>query len=293
MAETTFMFGVGATKAGTSWLYQYMQQHPDCHMPGFKELHYFDAIDNGKLKRERVRIVTMRKELVAKRKVAGAAQAVRLAMRIKECDQWLALLRQDVEDVAGYSEFMTARAGMARLVGDITPSYALLSEERLARMAQLAPRVRFVYLLRDPIDRLWSNVRMMATRTKSEPEAAQAEALRIFDRFVAGQDVGLTGRSDYAGALGRMNRALRPEDVFVAFYEELFSDTVVSRLCAFLGIAFRPGAYDKVEHGGVPMRLDDGRRSVARRLLAPQYEQVQELLGELPARWQTNRMEPK
>ena len=33
---------VGAQKAGTSWLYQQLEPHPDFWMPPVKELHYFD-----------------------------------------------------------------------------------------------------------------------------------------------------------------------------------------------------------------------------------------------------------
>lgn len=34
--------GIGAQKAGTSWLYENLQQHPEVYLPKPKELHYFD-----------------------------------------------------------------------------------------------------------------------------------------------------------------------------------------------------------------------------------------------------------
>ena len=36
--EPTVLFCVGAAKAGTSWFHSYLENHPDCHMRGIKEL---------------------------------------------------------------------------------------------------------------------------------------------------------------------------------------------------------------------------------------------------------------
>ena len=52
MSEATLMFGVGATKAGTSWLYRYLADHPECHLRSIKELHFFDALDTGKVEQQ-------------------------------------------------------------------------------------------------------------------------------------------------------------------------------------------------------------------------------------------------
>src|SRR5687768_12439013 len=36
------VIGIGMQKAGTGWLYDQLQLHPECWMPPVKELHYFD-----------------------------------------------------------------------------------------------------------------------------------------------------------------------------------------------------------------------------------------------------------
>ena len=41
MSGPTFL-GIGAQKAGTTWLYRGLQQHPDIWLPPVKELHVFD-----------------------------------------------------------------------------------------------------------------------------------------------------------------------------------------------------------------------------------------------------------
>ena len=43
--DKTVLFGIGAQKAGTSWLHSVLSSHPECHLP-VKEVHYFDtAVD--------------------------------------------------------------------------------------------------------------------------------------------------------------------------------------------------------------------------------------------------------
>jgi len=39
----TPFFGIGAMRAGTSWLSELLGTHPDCGMPPYKELHFFDV----------------------------------------------------------------------------------------------------------------------------------------------------------------------------------------------------------------------------------------------------------
>lgn len=38
------LLGIGAPKAGTTWLYDYLSTHPEVHVPRTKELHYFNVL---------------------------------------------------------------------------------------------------------------------------------------------------------------------------------------------------------------------------------------------------------
>lgn len=288
MSEAVVMFGLGANKAGSSWLYRYLSAHPDCHLPGLKELHYFDARAFGRQAAERKRIRELRRRLMATLRGARPERALRLAERIDELDDWLGVIEAEAGDLAAYRGFLRRRAGDARLVGDITPAYALLPEVELARMAGVAAKVRFVYFLRDPVDRLWSNIRMNAARLATGGADVAAAALELFDRWADGGEEPVWRRSDYAGTLGRMSAVLNPADVFCGFYETLFSPAAIERLCGFLGISPAPADFDVRVHAGVPVPLDDARQARARALLTPQYDHVRRVMGDLPARWTEN-----
>lgn len=288
MGDQTVMFCVGANKAGTSWLHRYLSRHPDCRLPHLKELHYFDALAFGRIEAEKRRVRKLRDDLAAKAAGADAWTARRLAERMAELDDWLAVLGRDGVDLAAYRAFLTERAGTARLIGDITPAYALLPEDMLARMDAIAPRVRFLYLLRDPVDRAWSNIRMNARRAADSLANVGQTALAMFDAWCEGREDAVWKRSDYAGALTRLRAAVRPEGLMVAYYETLFSHEALDRICAFLGIGPAPAPLAERVHTGVPVTLDAGRRARAQALLAPQYDFVRSTVGDLPARWREN-----
>jgi hypothetical protein len=54
------------------------------------------------------------------------------------------------------------------VTGDITPAYHALDSNRISELASALPHCRFVFFLRDPIARLWSQV-TMRIRTRKTP----------------------------------------------------------------------------------------------------------------------------
>lgn len=283
----TILFGLGATKAGTSWLHEYLDSHPQVRMPVTKELHFFDARHFGRVPAERARLEALRAQIVARLDKASGAGHARLAGRIAEIDRYVALLDSDAGDGA-FRDFLTEGARGARLVGDITPAYALLPEPVLARMQAMAARVRFVYILRDPVDRLWSNIRMAAWRKGGAAGQVARRAHAIFDRWLAGGHAEISVRSDYRGALERMARAIAPANLRILFYERLFTPEAVEGLCRFLGLAPHPADFAMRVHATVPVPLDSARAARARAALGPQYDHVARTMGDLPARWREN-----
>ncbi len=291
ISEPTLLFCLGANKAGTSWLYRYLAAHPECRMPLIKELHYFDARHFGKVVAERRRIVALRDNAARELGSASGARAVALRAEVAELDEWLSVINAgDVDDQA-YRGFLMTRAGQAKLAGDMTPAYALLPEAVLGRMQSLANSVRFLYILRDPVDRLWSNLRMNAARVSRDAGLVATEALRMFDAWASGGEKPVRKRSDYAGTLARLTQAIRPANLSVIFYERLFNPASMDRLCAFLGISPHPADFAKPVHAGIAAVLDAGRQAQARVLLAPQYDYVHRTIGDLPPRWRENMSE--
>ncbi|MFC0279719.1 sulfotransferase family protein [Falsigemmobacter intermedius] len=275
----TYLFGVGATKAGTSWLYRYLSGHPDCHMRAVKELHYFNAA-GPQQRAQRITIETARLERL-KAELAGESRAWRLASlaaSIADVEDWLRVLRGE----QSYQDYLERGAEGAKLVGDITPAYASLSVARLSEMASAAPDCRFVYLLREPVSRLWSHVRMVAKRAGGDL-ATQASV--AFERALSGEKSDVAARSDYRGAITRLRAAVAPSKLLILFQEELFSAPGLARLCAFLGIRVQAADTTARVHEGQPLAMTAEQRLRARAFLQSQYDFVASAFGTLPASW--------
>lgn len=291
--QPTLMFCVGATKAGTSWLYDYVQGHPQCHLRSIKELHYFDTVDLG-VEFQIKNLTAMRRSIAAKLRKAEAEgdllKVTNLHRRTRDASELLEILAQGGEGEEAYLAYLFKDAGDARLVGDLTPAYALLSEDRLARMAKMAPDAKFVFIMRDPLDRLWSHVRMNAWRGARPGVDAETKAGRILNRILKkGEETGITDRGDYAVIVPKLRRAIPAGQLHIAFFEQLTTQDGVNALCDFLGIDAIAAETEKQVFKGVPMKMSSEQRQAALAYLAPQYAFAANEFGSLPQRWQDNQ----
>lgn len=285
--EPTLLFCVGATKAGTTWLFDYLAGHRDCHLRSIKELHYFDCVETGRFGQQLKLQRAAAERLAARGAPEGSARAARLARKRRDVADWIGVLSARREDRGAYLGYLQGGIGARRLVADITPAYALLPETRLRAMAGLSPGARFVYLLRDPVARLWSHVRMLARR-ESDATGFEAAAGRIMDSVLDGAPSGAAERGDYAGSLTRLRAAVEPSRLLVMFQEEMTSLPGLARLCGFLGIAPEPGDFGKRVHEGAPLALPEAQRARAAAFLRPQYDYVSRLFPDLPESWTQN-----
>jgi hypothetical protein len=136
-----------------------------------------------------------------------------------------------------YRVLMTPPEGRAhRLSLDFTPDYALMSASEIAECRRLSPSARVIYILRDPLARALSALRMHSmwehdttdpARLRLEPDAAlraRAEAARLWDHC------------DYAANAARW-QAEYP-DMTVLNAEDLAADPVAGaeRLLAAMGL---------------------------------------------------------
>ncbi|MEM8536436.1 MAG: sulfotransferase [Pseudomonadota bacterium] len=292
MQAQTILYGVGATKAGTSSLYRYLHDHPECTMPAVKEAHYWDTFDPGPLAKQTVAFRQRLRALRQQKSVAISDGAVwkagNLDRRINEMKAVLAVLEGDRTDDVAYAKWLTGRAPTG-LVGDITPAYATLPDAVLTRMAALSAQAKFVLLMRDPLDRLWSHIRMQAHRQRQPHEVYEKKANNILYRMLnRGQEQHILKRGDYPAMIRKLRRVIDEDQLLILFTEDMFAAAGLDRLTKFLGIANVPPADIKPAHVGQDVQMFDKLRPRALGLLAGQYEWVARNVGPLPQRWRDN-----
>ncbi len=178
--------GIGAQKAGTSWLHANLAQHPRLRFPAGKEVHFWN--------------------------------------------------RFHARGVSWYRErFKEDGSGVLR--GDITPAYALLEREIVAEVAREFPRLRLIFLVRDPIERAWSGARMALQRAELEPDEVTDDWYLAHFR-----SRGSCARGDYAETLGRWLAHFPRTALLTLRFEDLQTrpEEVARAACAHLGLDVEP-----------------------------------------------------
>lgn len=228
-----FLLGVGAQKAGTTWLHDYLAQAPEADFGFFKEYHVFDTLTLPACAN------------FAERITKGATQELG-----KPPEQWgagvhirRAAFVADPELYFDYFARLLNRDGI-RLTGDITPSYSGLSEETLCQIrdgfARRGITVRPVFLMRDPVQRIQSMVRMNFRDREVSPTYEQE--CRMIRRKL--QADGALMRTDYGHTVTALDKVFGAE-AFYEFYEQLFTESAIRRLCTHLDIGYRPPNFDE------------------------------------------------
>ncbi len=292
MAAPTLLYCVGATKAGTTWLYRYLHDHPECAMPAVKEAHYWDTFDSERCEKQlaafRVRLREMRAAKAQADAEGRGWQVENLDRRINEMKALIATLEGDRTDDSAYVAWLTEGRD-AQVVGDITPNYATLSDDALARMRDLSPNTKFLYLIRDPLDRLWSHIRMQARRQRQDHEVYEKKSNNILYRILnRGHEQHILERGDYPKIIRKLRRVIPEGRLLIQFAEDLFTAEGLARLCAFLGIKQVEPIVARPANEGPEVVMLDKLRPRALGLLNEHYEWVARNVGPLPQRWQDN-----
>jgi hypothetical protein len=286
----TLFFCIGAQKAGTSWLDRYLRDHPEICLPVQKELHYWTTVRQPGASHWWPR-VTFELEKMERR--GFVERLFRGPERRRRDRSWRladAMYRDTAPGHWAYADTLFQVWRGQPVVGEITPDYAYLRAEVFAEMAALHPDVRFVYILRDPIDRLVSALKMSmrrAVRTDAPRIAARSFEDRLESAASDPEERNLE-LSRYDRTIRRLESVVAPERIGYFFYETIFAQPEVDRLADFLGVARRPGNFDKRVHAA---RGDEGALTPVMEarlaaVLAPTYAFVRARFGDrVPPQW--------
>jgi hypothetical protein len=265
---------IGAQKAGTTWLADYMRAHPQVHSPPVKEVHYFDArfAPQWCAKYEAEMLAEFQREVAALSPATcgdPARQAKLSAM----------LLRfRMIADPREYLRFMRWGAAGRPVLFEATPDYSMLPEEGFRAMRAMHPDVRLIFLLRNPADRFLSSMRFNRTHI---PEFDIEGA---FSRLLAREDFRLL--ADYGRTIRAALSVFDKERLHVEFYETLFNPAAVARFCAFAGIDPAPADFAARSNPSAPNDDIARRRNEARDANAHVYRDIAALFPDgLPESW--------
>ena len=215
MAGPDFV-GIGAQRTGTTWLFSILERHPRLWLPPLKELHYFDDLEGKNRKRYY--------DFLRTRLISG----LWVRRPLSWWDARYFLKRRNDDWYAG----LFARANHRGLIaGEITPSYATLPIEIFEQMLRMNPKLKIIFIMRDPIMRSWSSV----IKSRRKRKLLDFPTAEVAIKHAQGE--GVSRKSCYSQTVKRIDTVFPQDQIFYGFYEDLAKDPrrfVVSVL-EFLG----------------------------------------------------------
>lgn len=283
--------GIGAQKAGTTWLHRNLVGHPDVWLPPVKELHYFDQLyvstpehqthaPSPSGHRRRPRADDRRRE----RAEQALAQLDRPATDDRSVASRAAeLIATGIVSDDWYGSIF-ALAPSSAICGEVTPSYALLPEDGIAHVVALNPDVKILFLVRDPIDRAVAHLQMFHQRRDPHDEG-QLELLRILE-----VDSRFLSRSRYSETLRRYRRHVDEQAIWIGDFDRLAGapEELLHSVCAFLGVEFDARFFPEMNQRfnvGVARDLGDAVYKRLKDALEPEYDALAQIVPEAASRW--------
>ena len=230
---------IGAEKAGTTWLYDNIRHHPDIWLPPppFKELHYFDdRVPHNDL----LHIGRFNHGSLLRR------YSPLLRSPTGETFRWLRKFNHHHSDsMLWYRSLFTKHD---KMTGDITPLYSTLDKRGVEYARKVVgDQCRIFLILRDPVSRVWSSIKMLYRYKKLD--IRQEDASSIVSEI---QRPYIALKSDYSRMIETWRNCFMPDRFAIYFYDDLVADNAafLDNVCQFIGIRVS---------GWTPPRLD--RRS--------------------------------
>jgi len=247
--KKTFLLGLGAQKSGTTWVYRYLKEHPECKMGSIKEQAVFPAYfkTGDTQKRTLVKIDKLQEELkkLHWRVSQGKQNPTGDRNLLARMDNLAA--EQDLGYYIAYAKRIARQAPNARLVGDITPSYSSLTAEHLSEIKEVLEEagydVKVVFLMRDPVERCYSALRMGHRRDKASGKTDGPGPHANFAHNAVQEWCQV--RTCYERIVPEIEKVFAPENVFLNLYETFFSAGKIQDLCDFLNISYIDADLDK------------------------------------------------
>jgi hypothetical protein len=211
---------IGAEKAGTTSLFEYLRRHPEIHMPAEKELSFFSLERNFNRGWDWYIETALRNS--ASSAVCGEA-SVGYMMGTP--------FRQLTENEHIEPDLSNVMSPLERVIPE--------------RIKNFLPDIKLLCVLRDPIDRAYSHYRMARLNNVESRSFDEAVELLLSptsledSRTLRTQTNGYIANGEYARILAGYFGVFRPDQIMVVFSDDLANEAAatVARVFDFVGVS--------------------------------------------------------
>lgn len=262
--------GIGAQKAGTTWLGQMLSQHPQVWLPPFKEAQFFNH-----------RFVPEHRQWLPwhfkrARQNLEKRHAARGEPLPPALDTWLDQITQGEMFTNRWYRQIFSPAPKGTMPCDITPEYSTLPDEGVEFVTDFLPKARFIYIIRHPVDRAISQLKMNLTRKRRKPRSIDAWLAEIDDPV-------LYERGDYATYVPRWTSRLPEDRLLILPFGQIAREPEgfmrrVEEFCGLTPHEYR-GLKAKVFAANDELSVPAEARAKIRERLEPQFAFIEATFG--------------
>lgn len=169
--------------------------------------------------------------------------------------------------------------------GDKSPNYYMLPKERIHFMKQVMPDVRLIFMLRNPVDRAWSQAIMNLVTLSQRPytEVTPENFYKHFDRTYE--------KGCYTTTLDNWQTIFAQEQILVLFFEELLEmpQELLQKVAGFINVDTRVDwssfPFNKKVNKGPSLPLPEAYRSYLYEMYTDEIAALAERFGAPVRRW--------
>lgn len=257
-----FILGIGAQKAGTSWLHVQLNQLDMVDMGAMKEYHVWD-------------IRFLQESFVNLR---------------PHNDVYSETLRQMMRTEDGVYEnyFLELIDNKIRITGDFTPSYAMLDSEHFQiikdKLEAIGFNVKVVFFQRDPVSRIWSALGMAQRRREnSRNPMSDAKRLELFDSYYLRPEV--IAKTRYDKTIRAIEKVFDKDNIYYGFYEDMFEMKSLERISTFLDLDLRQSNVTRKINASKKIELSAEQYQTCRAYYRQVYEFCEDAFPETKELW--------
>jgi hypothetical protein len=250
-----FILGVGAQKSGTTWLHNILSTQSYSNFGHLKEYHIWNKLlgpkDQGGNKPHLVKAEYKKNNFVR--------------------DLRQVLSSEDSNYTAYFRLLLNEKVF---LTGDFSPPYALLNTTDFSYLKLLIEQsgfeLKIIFVMRDPVFRLWSAVKMDIYQQKGNLETITDEMKHNL-LMKALEDPYHNRRSDYLNTIRNIEKVFPNTSICYLFYEELFTQECMRKLEEFLHIKIKGADFSSKINTTPKVQINESHYDTVKAQLIKQY----------------------
>ena len=270
---------VGAMKAGTTWLYSLLEKHPDLYFTPEKEIHFLNHFYvNKNVLRDEYRLNQAKNRL--------RPEATNHIGIYKKLSRWYAMYLESPKDFLWYERLFSLNK-QKKYNCDFSNLSCHLEEKHWIQLKEKYPKVKLIYILREPVDRLWSHTKFHHQFAGKGTDFVHWNT-RDFNYFI--KEKFIWENAKYSTYIERMRKVFDETEFKVFFFEEMSREPekYLYELEEFLGIQHMD--YDstrlfKKVNSSKSIEMPDSFREASLKLIKPEIDKLKVMGIDIPESW--------